>query len=116
MLRVGNLNAKPKRDWRWWYCAVASLLIVVLVSTVYTISSLWSLLHNPKFHEYKTRHDIVQQKEEDQNSKNNKMTSGSQTILSQKVVYGTAWKAGNTAALVFDALTAGFRAIDTAGQ
>lgn len=33
-----------------------------------------------------------------------------------KLVYGTAWKKERTAALVYEALKAGFRGIDTAAQ
>ena len=35
---------------------------------------------------------------------------------SQKIIYGTAWKKGTTAKLVYDAIQAGFRRIDTACQ
>lgn len=38
------------------------------------------------------------------------------TMLQTRFIYGTAWKKDQTAELVYQALLAGFRAIDTAAQ
>lgn len=42
--------------------------------------------------------------------------AGSSNLQTPKLVYGTAWKKDRTSDLVYQALVAGFRGIDTAAQ